>query len=302
MIFPKQRYQCIQCGKSCGQWRIWVEPDLVDSLRQHPLALRLQVVGQTYLLEHENGWHHLGYDEKGRCFFLEGERRCGLHASTGWLSKPRACRQFPFFLVQTPDGTQVGLSFRCSAVQQDVGVDWQQHQSDLEQLVNSGVYRRVGFEPVRMGGLELDWPTYLNWEADWRSQSRPLRAIFYDHLVRHLGLGLEEPDFARLLQNWTASALSLLQTTLRLVEVGSDFQSTRYFNHVLERKWLWLGENFLGRMLLLLVGEQLYWSAQEAGVNAFDLVEGEWLGHREDLGPVEQGLADTLLQFCQSLE
>lgn len=274
----------------------------MDSLREHPLALRLQVAGQPYLIEHENGWHHLGYDEKGRCFFLEGERRCGLHAASGWLSKPRACRQFPFFLVETPEGTQVGLSFRCSAVQQDQGLDWEEHRADLEQLVGSGSYPRVGFQPVQFGSHWLDWKTYLNWEVLWLGQSRPLRAIFYDHLAVYLGLGLGQADFDRLLQSWTASALALLQTPLELVDVNFDCESKRYFDHVLERKWLWLGENFLGRMLLLLVGEQLYWSARAGGLNAFDLVEGEWLGHREDLGPVEQGLADTLLQFCQSLE
>ena len=51
--------------------------------------------------------------------------------------------------------------------------------------------------------------------------------------------------------------------------------------------------------LTLLVGEQLYWSALAAGLNGFDLVEGEWLGHRDDLGPVEHGLASTLLQFLE---
>ena len=299
MIFPQQRYQCIQCGKSCGQWRIWVEPDLVAPLQEHPLALRLQVAGQPYLVEHENGWYHLGYDENGRCFFLEDERRCGLHASTGWLSKPRACRQFPFFLLETPDGCQVGLSFRCSAVQQNVGVDWPEHQADLEQLRGSGSYPKIGFEPVFLGNLALDWTTYLEWETHWRAQCRPLREIFYEHLVEQLGLGLGPQDFARLVRGWTHSALSLLQVSMELVEVGSDTESKRYFDHVLERKWLWLGENFLGRMLTLLVGEQLYWSALAAGLNGFDLVEGEWLGHRDDLGPVEHGLASTLLQFLE---
>lgn len=300
MIFPKQRYRCIQCGKSCGQWRIWVEPHLVPSLREHPLALRLQVAGQPYLVEHQEGWHHLGYDENGRCFFLEGERRCGLHASTGWLSKPRACRQFPFFFLETPEGMQLGLSFRCSAVQQNVGVDWEQHRSDLEQLASTGSYRRVGFESAELGPTRLEWSDYLLWEASWRQQllqGQTLRDIFYRHLVSCLDLQLLEADFARLLQNWTGSALALLRTSLKLAEAGSDRESIRFFEHVLERKWLWLGENFLGRMLLLLVGEQLYWSALAGGTNAFDLVEGEWLGHRDDLGPVEEGLARTLLQF-----
>ncbi|MBN9414745.1 hypothetical protein ABS71_07605 [bacterium SCN 62-11] len=301
MIFPKQRYQCVQCGKSCGEWRIWVEPGLVETLRQHPLALRLQVAGQPYLVEHQDGWHHLGYDENGRCFFLENERRCGLHASTGWLSKPRACRQFPFFLVETPDGIQVGLSFRCSAVQQNQGVDWEEHRADLEQLVSTGSYPRIGFHPVPFGGSLLDWARYRDWEQDWRNAlaaGESLRRIFQRHLMEHLGLQLPDDALAQLVCQWSLAAAALLQIPVEPGEVGSDSESVRYFEHVLERKWLWLGENFLGRMLSLLVGEQLYWSVEQP----LELVEGGWLGHREDLGPVEQGLADTLLQFCHSLE
>ena len=297
-LFPHQRYQCIQCGKSCGEWRIWVEPELVPRLREHPLALRLQVAGEPYLLEDSEGWHYLGYDRQRRCFFLEGERRCGLHASTGWLSKPRACRQFPFFLLETPDGIQVGLSFRCSAVQQDRGLEWSEHEADLLQLLESGQYPRVGFEPAVYGLGSLDWPTYLGWERDWcaRLAEATLEQVFY----QHLNLILPPPEFARLLDSWTQSACGLLQVNLAAAAPRLAAESIRFLEHVLERKYLWLGGDLLGRMLLMLVGERLLWSARAAGQSwseAFDLVEGQWLGHREDLGPVQAGLAQTLLQF-----
>ena len=306
LIFPRQRYQCIQCGKSCGHWRIWVEPDLVAPLREHPLALRLEVAGQNYLLEEADGWHRLGYDAQGRCFFLEDDRRCGLHSSTGWLSKPRACRQFPLFLAETPDGIQVGLSFRCSAVQQDQGLDWAAHEADLHSLVASGSYPRLGFEPVSWGRSQLPWEVYLGWERRWRdllAQGHTVERVFHQHLCQELQLALSLREFAEMVERWTFSALQLLRTEApaSLPPAVSSPESVRFFDHILERKALWSGSDFLGRMLLVAVGERLLATVLGRGgnwSNAFDRVEGEWLGHREDLGPVEQGLAQHLLQFC----
>ena len=278
----------------------------MDSFRQHSLALRLQVAGEPYLVQEENGWHRLGYNLQGRCFFLQGKNLCGLHASTGWYSKPRACRQFPFFLLDTPDGVQVGLSFRCSAVQQDQGVEWSRHEADLTSLVESGNYPRVGFEPIAMGLGSVDWSLYKEWESEWLKQlalGRSLEWIFWRHLSEKSGLALDAQSFADLLDRWTLSALALLREPPPpcVAEVGSSLDSIRYWSHVLERKSLWLGDDLLGRMLLVLVAERLLFCALAESADwgrAFDLVEGQWLAHRDDLGPVERGLAATLLQYC----
>ncbi|MBT9583107.1 YkgJ family cysteine cluster protein [bacterium] len=326
-VFPQQRYACIQCGKSCGQWRIWVEPSLLDSLRQHPLALRLEVAGQSYLEVEEGGLHRLGFDQQGRCFFLQDQHLCGLHASTGWQSKPRACRQFPFFLVETPEGVQVGLSFRCAAVQRDHGVEWSEHQHDLSQLLASGNYPKVGFDPAPVGRRSLTWSTYMQWEQDWREclqSGQSLAAAVYARLQPLLDLLLDLNSFLALLEQSSASAVAWLEGDASIAEalneecayvsprrgpvsaVAEPFRVTpgetfaRYLGHVLERKSLWLGRSFLGRLLLVLVGERLlhYYanSFQDLGA-ALDLVEGEWLAHSEDLGPLEETLAATLLQF-----
>lgn len=322
--FPRQRYACIQCGKSCGQWRIWVEPELVDSIQNHPLALELPVVEPE-----AGGWHRLSYDAEGRCKFLQTDRLCGLHATTGWRSKPRACRQFPFFLMETPEGMQVGLSFRCTAVQQDHGVDWENHLADLSDLAESGQYPRVGFERAQMGRFGLEWATYLEWEAAWQAQLEnrvALSAAVYQQLQPALALLLDEPSWENMLNHFAASAVALLEgdsqiagavlsgqtyqsprrgQILGLAEPFDwerpDAQSQRYLSHVLERKTLWQGSSFLGRLLLVLVGERLlryygrifadYWTAVE-------LVEGEWLAHRDDLGELELNLAEIVLQYA----
>jgi Fe-S-cluster containining protein len=329
LVFPKQRYACLKCGKSCGQWRIWVEPDLLPSLRQHPLALRLEVAGQSYLQVDDSGLQRLSFDSRGRCHFLQEEHLCGLHAATGWSSKPRACRQFPFFLVETPDGIQVGLSFRCTAVQQDHGVEWAEHQNDLHQLVASGNYPRIGFEPASLGSRALDWETYKEWEADWCLQLQAGASwadAVYARLQAYLSLLLDRASFQDLLEQSSASAVAWLEGDPSLASAledelpfasprrgpvpalaqpfrlgtGGD-QAVRYFCHVLERKSLWLGGSFLGRLLLTLVAERLlcYYARSLGDLSlALDLVEGEWLAHSEDLGPLEEALALTLLQFA----
>lgn len=319
--FPRQRYGCVQCGKSCGQWRIWVEPELVESIQNHPLALELPV------LEPEaGGWHRLSYDGEGRCKFLRPDLLCGLHASTGWRSKPRACRQFPFFLMETPDGLQVGLSFRCTAVQQDHGVDWSEHLADLEDLAGSGQYPRAGFEPARLGSVELPWPDYLQWEAEWighLDRGGPLSLVVYRRVQPFLSLLLDFASWENMLDHFSASAVALLEGDPRLAPAllqGKSYQSPRrgrvsacpqpfrgrppagrYLSHVLERKTLWLGPSFLGKLLSLLVAERLLrYYTQSLGEfsDAVELVEGEWVAHRDDLGPLEESLAATLLQFA----
>lgn len=328
LLFPRQRYACLQCGKSCGDWRIWVEPEAEHGLRRHPLALELEVRHQTFLQPAPNGWYHLIHDAKGRCHFLQKDNLCGLHASSGWMAKPRACRQFPFFLLQTPDGIQVGLSFRCTAVLQDHGHDWDSHQSDIQQLVNTGDYPKVGFQPTMLGRFALDWSTYKKWEANWIHKIETggsLAEAVLDDLAPALELFLERPLWEELLQHLGRTAVAFLegegphdlQRIGQALQSGQGFEGKqrgwlqphlrpsqpdpllqRYLVHVLERKSLWLGD-WLGRLLMLLVAQYLaeFYAPTLGWEKAVELVEGEWLAHRDDLAEVEHGFAAMLLQF-----
>jgi Fe-S-cluster containining protein len=326
-LFPEQRYACVNCGKSCGGWRIWVEPELVEPIRKHALAFEQQVVGTE-----PGGGHSLRYDERGGCFFLRQDRLCALHADTGWQSKPRACRQFPFFLVQTPDGLQVGLSFKCTAVQQNQGSNWTDHLPGLEELAASGEYPRIGFTPAELGRAQLSWREYLEWEAGWRrglAAGEPLVVLVWRSLQPLLGLMLDARSLEGLVQSLAATAVGYLECrdhdcigqVSAALQAGEGYVSarrgpvsglqepftgeaalpdlTRYLAHLLERKTLWEGRHFVGRLLMLLVAEKLvlYYSRVGPFWEAVELVEGEWLGHREQEG-LAAGFAATLLQFC----
>lgn len=290
LIFPEQRYSCLRCGKSCGHWRIWVEPDRVEPLRRHPLALELEVRNQPYLRAEENGWYSLQHDDHGRCPFLRRDDLCGLHAESGWSAKPRACRQFPFFLVGTPDGVQVGLSFRCTALQENHGGDWEEHRADLEELIQTGDYPRVGHQPALLGPVRLEWCAYLDLERTWRqalAEGFSLGPLATEFLGKSLSLPWQTADWERWLGHWETRLDPLLGDS----PSGPSAYVARYLSHVLERKWLWCGQSWLGRLLQLLLAERMLrkWSVEE--------VEGRWLAHRADLEGLETVLSDQLLQF-----
>jgi len=320
-LYPRQRYQCIQCGKSCGGWQIWVEPEEV-----HRLELQAHV-------QADHGHLRLLQDERGSCHFLTENKLCQLHQQKGPQHKPRACRQFPFFLNQTPDGVQVGVSFRCTAVQQDRGVDWLEHQAVLEEWAALGL-PRLGFEPAPIDNFLLDWATYKRWEHDWLqdlAQGRTLQDSVESALLQALPR-LEAGGLRRLIPILSASAVGFLegQSAEEAAEIAAairqgvpyqghraglvsglshpfqlhpDVDRNRYLSHALERKSLWMGHNFLGRLMMLLCAECLvaYFQkldSESSSAKAIERVEGEWLTHRQGLEVLETQFARTLLQLC----
>jgi Fe-S-cluster containining protein len=311
--FPQIEYACIRCGKSCGQWRIWVEPELVPALRSHRLSLELEVEGRSPLEESAEGAHLL-HDSQGRCHFLGADALCELHRDTGWLGKPRACRQFPFFLYDTPSGVQVGLSFRCTAVKQagSNGVAWDEHQQVLSSLWHSGHYPKVGYQAEPFGNLNLDWSTYLGWEARWleRLETMPLWQACQPELEAHLPYFWPEPLLDAHLAHLAAASRGFLEGLAW--EQLEDFahrhadqmgavqhpEYQRYLSHVLERKTLWWGPSVLAQLSMVLVAERLlhHYTARLGPSEALDRVEGEWLAHRHDLSPLATAFAQRLLQ------
>lgn len=307
-LFPKDvRYTCIQCGKSCQHWRVWVDAG--------------EAGGKAWELEQDGPRLRLAQDEQGRCLQLSDSNLCRVHPD-----KPSVCKQFPFVLAESPDGVHVGVSFRCSAVFQGQGVDWEEHVPILEELRVRGV-PRIGFEPVAIGNYRLDWPTYKEWEAHWL---RLLPSDLCDAVASTLGvaLGLHPQALERLVLLLSASAIGFLESednygaaeVAAAVRAEKEYLSTRrgwtapirnafegemsapairYLSHVLERKSLWLGTSFLGRLLMLLTAQRmlLYYTRLEGFALAVDRLEGEWLLHRQGLEDLEQTFEETVLQL-----
>lgn len=307
-IFPTNvRYGCIQCGKSCQHWRVWVDP--------------AEAAGKSWQLEQDGPRLRLLQDARGRCLELSPQNLCQIHPD-----KPGVCRQFPFLLVENPDGVQVGVSFRCTAVFQEQGVNWSEHVPFLKELLAQGV-PRIGFEPAPIGEYRLDWETYKDWEAHWL---RRLPHDLCDGVASTLGvaLGLHPQSLERLVDLLSASAVGFLESednygaaeVAAAIRAEKEYLSTRrgwtapirnpfggemspeairYLSHVIERKSVWLGSSFLGRLLMLLTAQRmlLYYTRLEGFALAVDRLEGEWLLHRQGLDDLEQTFEETLLQL-----
>jgi len=312
-LFPAEvLYQCIQCGKSCTHWRVWVDP--------------AEAAGKSLRLEADGPHLRLLQDEHGRCLELTAENLCRVHRDLGEDSKPRVCREFPFVLAETPDGVQVGLSFRCTAVFQGVGVAWSEHEPFLQSMLAQGI-PRIGFEPAPIGSYMLEWTTYKEWETHWL---RRLPDDLIGAVADTLGaaLGVHPQSLERMVYLLSASAVGFLESednygaaeVAAALRADKEYKSTRrgwtaplrnpfegemsepalrYLRHVIERKSVWMGSSFLGRLLMLLTAQRmlLYYTRLEGFALAVDRLEGEWLLHRRNLEDVEKTFEETLLQL-----
>ena len=136
-------YECVQCGRSCTGWNVWLRDDLADRLKDLPITLRIiEERGQAF--ERVDGILKMHRDEThSACGYLNEKKLCNIHATLGFQVKPKTCRQFPFFLTRLPDGqVRAGASHCCTAVRGRLGPSLSQSRSDIETLIKEGAQMR----------------------------------------------------------------------------------------------------------------------------------------------------------------
>lgn len=136
---PELNYTCVQCGRSCTGWNVWLNEQTADKLQNHPLTLRvIQERGQAFVRE-ENGIKMYRQSTEQPCGFLRADKLCGVHAELGYEAKPLGCRQFPLFFTKLPDGsTRVSASFACKAVRERLGPPLQEQFESAVGLLGAG--------------------------------------------------------------------------------------------------------------------------------------------------------------------
>lgn len=181
LLDPEGRFDCAGCGQCCRTaWNIRVEPSRAERLRTWGPALRiLQDSGQAPLRRRADGSLRVAKQE-GSCVFLTAEKGCAIHADLGAQAKPLTCQIFPFILVPTPDGMQVGLSFYCPSVRKAEGRELQEHRVELERFVaEAGLAALAG--PFRLWAHhETGWAGYRQFEDEL------LRRLSLDQAARVL--------------------------------------------------------------------------------------------------------------------
>lgn len=182
MHFSDLTYDCLQCGKGCRvNWRIPVAEALIDGLENSRSgeAVRARSYVPVEVLDDQPCLGHTASDE---CVFLSNNL-CSIHAEKGPEAKPHQCRQFPFLPISTPDGMYVGLSFFCTAIQQQHGRPNEVHEPWLRELLRPepGASSQ-GESRVTLGpGSTLKWSDYLQLEAkcqQWLLTQTPREASF----------------------------------------------------------------------------------------------------------------------------
>ena len=133
MIFdPDIRYGCVRCGKSCRHdWDIWVHRDLPARISETWLD-RMGLTSATAFAQ-EEGRVRLARDSHG-CRFLH-DNLCSLQCQLGLRYKPDFCQQYPWILVESPEGIRVSASYTCTAVLQAEGAPLSQQRAEIEECL-----------------------------------------------------------------------------------------------------------------------------------------------------------------------
>ncbi|MEW6278403.1 MAG: YkgJ family cysteine cluster protein [Candidatus Eremiobacterota bacterium] len=177
-----QRFECRDCSRCCRGWGIVVTEGTRERLRGSQLELRiLQEHGQALVDNPDGGLPSAAKQPDGACVFLDERELCRIHSEFGGRAKPIGCRQFPFLIRPTPDGTFVAASFYCPRIQENVGQDLSAYAGEIDLLMEDFAYKPVGFEPIGVkDGLTLDWPTYRELERrmlEWLDRDGPDAAV-----------------------------------------------------------------------------------------------------------------------------
>jgi Fe-S-cluster containining protein len=106
-ILEGARFGCQGSGACCQGYAFGPLTDAdVATLDALDLAAVFPNVEPPYV-ETDEGGRYLRRDGDRRCVFLNGERRCGLHAAFGSDAKPGFCRLFPLDSFGTIEGIRV---------------------------------------------------------------------------------------------------------------------------------------------------------------------------------------------------
>jgi Fe-S-cluster containining protein len=165
-----QHYECIQCGRSCGEfWEIRVEPEIAASIRARPADALAEASDPRESIapsRFDAGRETMRLVD-GHCCMLTAGGLCALHKAFGEASKPNVCRSFPYRFIETPRGVHTGVSFACTATLGNLGP----HVADQAEAVRAThamtVYRqRIETPPPLAVDIPLDWDQYFAIEED----------------------------------------------------------------------------------------------------------------------------------------
>jgi len=167
-IDPDLTYQCIQCGRSCTGWNVWLDRGLAEQLKELPITLRvIQDRGKAF--EEQDGRLKMyRADDRDACGYLTQQKLCSIHSQLGYAAKPTPCRQFPFLVTRLPDGQlRVGASFCCSAVRGRLGPPLAESRDEIQALLDRDALIQQVQDPLEsIPGQPWNWSQVQAFEEE----------------------------------------------------------------------------------------------------------------------------------------
>jgi Fe-S-cluster containining protein len=138
------RFGCQSCGRCCQGWSVPVDAGTVTRLRAHDWG------GEDPFEAVAGG------DEPfrirlvdGRCFFLNPDNRCRIHAELSYEDKPAVCRAFPLAVLDVNGARYGRLSYWCPTVAENAGRPLEQQGRWLKDTAKHADRRTA---PLRLSG------------------------------------------------------------------------------------------------------------------------------------------------------
>lgn len=131
-IAKEQHYDCIQCGRCCRRFQVFLRPGEVNLVTQAHAALGLPPEYPPCGLF--NGQPYIGSKPDGQCVFLDTDG-CLIHRQFGHAAKPLSCRGYPLNFVSTfPGEASVMARFDCPAVARQHGPPLHSRRHEIEAI------------------------------------------------------------------------------------------------------------------------------------------------------------------------
>jgi len=247
ILFPEQqRFACQMCAGCCHSFDVIVNDAELAAFRDFDwAATRARFQGQDLTVPRADGRTRLNRLEGGACIFLDDDNLCAIHKELGLEAKPAMCKQFPYRVVDSPDGLVATLDFACTSVVSNVGAPIQELEGDIRMRVEKWIASgrpvvRAESDTVRSDepsveirrGSHMRWADYLALEEGVRcvllAKERPLteRVLMADRLLneaaRHAKSGemagwvreLEDDQWQAIAPTASARVSSIRQRTL----------------------------------------------------------------------------------------
>ena len=168
-VSPDQNFSCHSHGNCCTSgWRVRVAEDEVQKVESTEAFKSSKREGYQPIAVIDD-IRQLGRREDNSCVF-HSEGGCDIHREKGAEMKPSVCQNFPYNMVNTPDGFFVSLSFSCPSVLKDLGESLSNQVGELKNIISESPYidssKDLSEQKVTIThDCQVSWKEYLKHET-----------------------------------------------------------------------------------------------------------------------------------------